>query len=338
MSGLRQNDSSVTSVPDAADPERTLAALGLSADAEHVYRALLRAADDEPHGLAAIAGISAPRARRAAAELEGAGLITRRPGRPVRYVPAAPGTAVEALILRRENELDACRQVAAQLAEQYRSSARSEIASQVIEVIKDREVIFGRYVQILTVVQREVLMFDKPPYVGPAENPFELDALRRGVTWRGIYSPDGLYPDRMEEIRRWEQNGEQARVHPDVPVKLLIADRSIALLPLTTRDEPDSADMAILIHPCALLDTLALLFDSFWAQGVPLSRPGAAEPPRMEQDLLRLLAAGYKDEAIARQLGVSSRTVARRLTEIMREHRASTRFQLGLLLARQGWS
>jgi DNA-binding NarL/FixJ family response regulator len=96
--------------------------------------------------------------------------------------------------------------------------------------------------------------------------------------------------------------------------------------------------MAILIHPCSLLDTPTLLFEGLWNRAVPLSRSGAAEPPQMEQDLLRLLAAGYKDEAIARQLGVSSRTVARKLVDIMREHGASTRFQLGLLLARQGWS
>jgi sugar-specific transcriptional regulator TrmB/DNA-binding CsgD family transcriptional regulator len=334
MSGSRHGDPLVTSAPDS-ETGRSLTALGLSADAEHVYRALLRTPDDGP---AVIDGISAPRTKRAAAELEAAGLITRRPGRPVRYVPAAPGTAVEALILRREKELEDCRQLAAELAEQYRNSARRDIATQVIEVIEDRGVIFQRYVQLVTSARHEVLMFDKPPYVGPAENPHELDALRRGVSWRGLYSPEGLYPDRMEEIRRWEQHGEQARVYPDVPVKLLIADRSIALLPLTARDEPQSADMAILIHPCSLLDTLTLLFEGLWNRAVPLSRSGAAEPPQMEQDLLRLLAAGYKDEAIARQLGVSSRTVARKLVDIMREHGASTRFQLGLLLARQGWS
>lgn len=335
MSGFRQSDPRVTFAPDAG---RALAALGLSADAELVYRGLLSTPDDGPREPTAIAGISAPRARRAASELEAAGLITRRPGRPVRYVPAAPGTAVEALILRREKELDECRQLAAELAEQYRSSARGEIATQVIEVLEDREVIFQRYVQLITSAQREVLMFDKPPYVGPQENPFELDALRRGVTWRGIYSPEGLYPDRMEEVRRWEQNGEQARLYPEVPVKLLIADQSTAMLPLSAREDPGSVDMAIVIHRCALLDTLTLLFESLWDRAVPLSRSGAEQSPQMEQDLLRLLAAGYKDEAIARQLGVSSRTVARKLVDIMQEHGASTRFQLGLLLARQGWS
>lgn len=321
---------------------QTLQALGVTAAAERVYRALLRGPDDTLRELAAGAGISAAQARRAVGDLESAGLVSRRATRPVRYVPAAPGTAVEALILRREKELEGCRLLATELAEEFRASVRGELATQVIEVIADREVIFQRFVQLLGAARNEVLMFDKPPYVGPLENPFEMEALEHGVSWRAIYAPEGLYPERMEQIRRWERSGEKARVHPEIPMKLAIVDRAVALMQMTV-DGRGAENMAILIRPCALLDTLTLLFDSFWRRAVPLSRnrqqpaDGGGQPAEQDEDLLRLLAAGFKDEAIARQLGVSSRTVSRRLADIMRDHGVSTRFQLGLLLARQGW-
>ena len=49
--------------------------------------------------------------------------------------------------------------------------------------------------------------------------------------------------------------------------------------------------------------------------------------------MLRLLVAGLKDEAIARYLGCSLRTVRRRVAGLMEHYGADTRFQLGASLA-----
>ena len=58
------------------------------------------------------------------------------------------------------------------------------------------------------------------------------------------------------------------------------------------------------------------------------------EPVAME--VLRLLAAGAKDDAIARRLAVSDRTVRRLIAGLMRDLAADSRFQLGLRAARAG--
>jgi DNA-binding NarL/FixJ family response regulator len=49
-----------------------------------------------------------------------------------------------------------------------------------------------------------------------------------------------------------------------------------------------------------------------------------------------LLAAGLKDEAIARQLGISLRTVHRRTSELSLALGARARFQAGVLAERSG--
>ena len=49
-----------------------------------------------------------------------------------------------------------------------------------------------------------------------------------------------------------------------------------------------------------------------------------------------MLGAGLKDEAIARYLGCSLRTVRRRIAALMDRHGADTRFQLGLAVAQGG--
>jgi len=53
--------------------------------------------------------------------------------------------------------------------------------------------------------------------------------------------------------------------------------------------------------------------------------------------VLALLAAGMKDRAIARRLGVCERTVGRRVAALCRDLGAVTRFQAGAEAARRGW-
>ncbi|MCG5214059.1 helix-turn-helix domain-containing protein [Streptosporangium sp. KLBMP 9127] len=56
-----------------------------------------------------------------------------------------------------------------------------------------------------------------------------------------------------------------------------------------------------------------------------------------QQAVLRLLATGAKDSAIARSLGVSIRTVTRTVGELTRILGATSRFQAGVRAARLGW-
>jgi DNA-binding NarL/FixJ family response regulator len=50
-----------------------------------------------------------------------------------------------------------------------------------------------------------------------------------------------------------------------------------------------------------------------------------------------MLAAGMKDEKIARSLGISLRTLSRLLSEVMQELGASSRFEAGVRAAKLGW-
>ncbi|HKT05044.1 MAG TPA: helix-turn-helix transcriptional regulator [Rugosimonospora sp.] len=55
-----------------------------------------------------------------------------------------------------------------------------------------------------------------------------------------------------------------------------------------------------------------------------------------EHETLRLLGTGLKDEAIARQLGVSMRTARRRISTLLTRLGAVSRFQAGAETARRG--
>jgi DNA-binding Lrp family transcriptional regulator len=312
--------------------------LGISPVEERLYRELLR----RPHAplaeLAAAGGISTGQARRAVAGLTRAGLVSRRSGSP-RLIPAPPDVAVEALIARRTEELGRARLAAAGLLDEYRQGARRDSAAELVEVITGREAIQQRSVQLLRSARQEVLMFDKPPYIGPLDNPIEFELLAQDVRWQAVYAPEGLDPPgRLAQVRDLQRAGERSRIAPGLPLKLAIADRRLALLPLTT--DGDEQEMAILVHPCSLLTTLVTLFELFWQRGLPLPGEEPAGTYRWsanpaDRTLLTLLTAGATDETIARQLGISVRTARRRMAELMHANGVRTRFQLGLIAGRQ---
>ena len=317
-----------------------LDSVGISAVEERLYRELLR----QPHAtmpdLAAASGVSTVRARRAVAGLSRAGLVSRASGR---LIPAPPDVAVEALIARRTEEIGRARLAAVALLDEYRRSSWREHPAELVEVITGREAIYQRSVQLLHSARQEVLMFDKPPYIGALDNPIEFESLARGVRWRAVYAPEALHsPDRVGQLRSLQRAGERARIAADLPLKLAVADHQLALLPLTT-DEREQ-ELAILVHPCSLLTTLLTLFELFWERGLPVTdaeaaaHPGSGRPGPADRTLLLLLTAGATDEVIARQLGVSLRTARRRLATLMQAHGVRTRFQLGLLAGRDGWT
>jgi DNA-binding transcriptional regulator YhcF (GntR family)/DNA-binding CsgD family transcriptional regulator len=338
MESMTANGHADHPAPETFAPGAGLRAAGLSELEERLYRTLLRVRQGSLAQLAAFADCSPVVTRRALHRLESLGLINRQ-GTPGRFVPAAPDTAIEALILRRQEELERCRLTAAALAAEYRN-ATSDTAD-LVELVKG-ESIFQRYVQLLTSARSEVLMFDKPPYIGPADNPLELEVLARGISWRAIYAQEALeLPDRIAQLRAWHAAGERARLAANVPLKLVLVDRKIALLPLTP-DGHGAENTAILVHPSSLLTTLLMLFDTVWERALPLdagSRPERVldEPAAEDRMLLQMLTAGLKDQAIARQLDVSLRTARRRLAQLMTTTGATSRFQLALAAVRRGW-
>jgi len=85
---------------------------------------------------------------------------------------------------------------------------------------------------------------------------------------------------------------------------------------------------------------LLALFQSVWNRALPLGGPRRRDSeglgPQREQ-VLRLLAAGHTDDAIARRLGVSVRTARRVASDLLSKLNAQSRFQAGARAVARGW-
>lgn len=101
-----------------------------------------------------------------------------------------------------------------------------------------------------------------------------------------------------------------------------------------------------------MLEALTELFEHYWAGAASLSGPSSQPPPPPEpatpgeqvrkptdeeRNLLALFAAGVKDDAIARQFGISTRTLRRRIQDLYTELGTTNRFGAGVAAARRNW-
>lgn len=322
-----------------------LEAVGLGELAERVYRLLLRQNSLTAGALAERLEVSPAQARRALDGLAASGLVDCRPGKPARYAPVDPRTGLASLVRSRQAELErVAASVEAYAAEYQEQNLRSD-PRLLVEVVEGPTEIGRRVSELITSAEREVLAFDAPPYVTTDRysSDEELGVLARGVAVRAVYEGGVLADSRGAEVLRGlVERGEQARVLPRVPLKMIVVDRREAVLPLTASAE-GTRSTAVVVRRSRLCDALVELFEATWAQATPVFSGAAPESPAhpeaSEADLalLHLLNAGLKDEAIARQLDVSIRTLRRRIADLMRRLGATSRFQAGTQAMRRGW-
>ncbi|MGO1974344.1 MAG: TrmB family transcriptional regulator [Propionibacteriaceae bacterium] len=313
-----------------------LAAIGLSSVGEGVYRTLLAQSTITPAELAEELRVDVAAVETQLATLRAAGLASRLSGRPRRYTAVEPDAAIEALVRDRIAELEKVRSTSLALSATFHAVQRSAVGSGAIEVLSGPSELGRWFVRIQHQVRHEMLAFDRPPYALAATNPVEPVSLRQGVEWRVVYAPESLELDgALDEINELAELGEQARVHAGLPLKMVIADRRLALLPLSL--DLEQTEVA-LIHESTLLDALIQLFEHYWRVALPLGvadTPGA-ELGAVDTPLLTLLTSGLTDSAIARQMGWSARTMNRRMRELFDELGAQNRFQAGVQAARRG--
>lgn len=132
-----------------------------------------------------------------------------------------------------------------------------------------------------------------------------------------------------ESVRR----GEEVRLRPEVPLKMLHIDDSVALVS-TDR----SANTALLVRRPAMLEMLAEWFDLLWSDPATMMPDGGHDPALTtgQRRVLELLAVDG-DEAIARRLNMSITTVRRHVKAIYTALGVDNRFAAGVAATKRGW-
>jgi len=217
-------------------------------------------------------GIQQPGLGGALARLESWGLISRVPGSPARYTALPPESAIEVLLLSREREIHRVRRLAGELSARHRRGRQGSDAGSLIEVIVGPEGVARCGQQLFQRAEREVRGVDAPPYAQSSEGEPVSSVVYTppGVRRRSIYAAEAFD---LRSVLASVASGEQVRVLPDPPMKMILVDDQAGLIPLQAT--PQVLDACILVHPSSLLDALSTLFESLWQQAQPFEA-GAA--------------------------------------------------------------
>lgn len=175
----------------------------------------------------------------------------------------------------------------------------------------------------------------RPPEVLADALPRDLAMLDRGIAVRSVYQhPARFHQPTQDYVRTVAAAGSQIRTLNELFGRMIIVDQRVAFIP--DRSRPGGA--VVIRQPSAV----AFLYDAFqqsWNQATPYhSGPAAARAVtgEIKRTVAILLADGWKDEVIARRLGLSPRTCRRHIAELMEQLGARSRTQAGVLIHAHG--
>lgn len=381
-------------------PPSSFAALGIDDVAVAVYRHVVAGAGAADEGGSAAAPTAGAVARAvhldegtalaALERLRSLGLVQRSAGGGG-YGAVDPRVAVPAVVAARADALVEVRAAVPELGELFDEGRRPHDADELTRVVVGQAAVGDWYSQLEHRATTDFVAFDRPPYVVASNESTQRVALGRGVRWRAVYTVASISADgSWQGVHRLGAEGEEARITHDLPVKLAVADRRVALVSIG--HDPGRPE-ALVTESEPLVAALYDLFEARWRSALPVpGAPGAGEPAvdwaevaarlaaststpasasastsggwpvstassaggatagrdeearlasrpptPAERDLLALVAAGATDDVIAAQLGISSRTLRRRLHALFDELGASNRFHAGVEAARRGW-
>jgi DNA-binding CsgD family transcriptional regulator len=149
-------------------------------------------------------------------------------------------------------------------------------------------------------------------------------------------------PDMLRVLDRHLAAGHHVRVINRLAFTVVVSDDDLVVVDLSQPDE--DTDGSFEATRASLVGALINWVSIVWDEAVPLAsivddagRLHAHSIDARDRRILALLANGVSDQVIARDLGISTRTVERRVRALMNRLTSTTRFQAGVQAARRGW-
>lgn len=325
--------------------------LGLDAAAEAVYREMLADPEGGVAELCERLGLPEAAVRAALDQLADLTLLRTSRERPGALRPVSPERGLEILLRRQEEELARRQQevaaskaaVARALGEYAKVRADTPVGGR--ERLLGLDAIQDKLEELTTRLTSEVLAVmpggAQSAASLAASRPLDEDALRRGVRLRTIYQDsihDADAPETLDYARWMSGLGGEVRTAPVLPPRMLVFDRNTAVVPI---DPENTRAGALCTSEPGIVASLVALFEQTWETAAPIADDRDEAAPlgltAGERELLRLLSTGLTDDAAAKRLGISVRTVRRQMAALMERLDAASRFEAGLKAAQRGW-
>jgi DNA-binding CsgD family transcriptional regulator len=270
------------------------------------------------------------------------------PADPAWLRPASPDLALQGVLaghqhrLARDQDLllEGSRRLAHAQA-RFGPGANGRLPEHLVSVVSDRAQISELSASLVNTARQDWMTLENLHTEMPLTEDFAqrpLPASGNRVRCRSIYDASVMDdPVGRRIIGACAEAGEHARLLPEVPMKMKLADYTTAMLPLT----PAGTGGALLVRVPVIIAALREYFEMLWERATPLApqhgAPSGDRPTPAQQAVLQLLAEGLHDDAIARRARISTTTVRRHIATIMDRLNVTSRFAAGAAAQRRGW-
>jgi DNA-binding CsgD family transcriptional regulator len=275
------------------------------------------------------------------------------PADPAWLRPASPDLALQGVLAGHQNQLardqermlDGHRRLADAQA-RFGIGMNGRFPAHLVSVVADRAEISELSASLMNTARRDWMSLENLVTEMPLTDDFAqppLPAFAGTVRCRSIYAASAMDdPVARRFVQACAEAGEQARLLPEVPMKMKLADHTTAMLPLT----PAGTAGALVVRAPVIIAALRDYFELLWDRATPVGpsrprRPESRAPGNgltpTQQTVLRLMAEGHHDEAIATRAGISTTSVRRHIKAIMDKLGVNSRFAAGAAAQRRGW-
>jgi DNA-binding CsgD family transcriptional regulator/sugar-specific transcriptional regulator TrmB len=322
--------------------------LGLDSEAESVYRLMLAHRDWGVGKIAEHLRVAESQVRDVLNRLADLTLLRQSRDVPEELYPVNPELALQLLLQRQQAELLERQQRFAEsqaavssLIADYMTSRRAGI-SESSESLAGLDAVQSRLEELAHRATSVCMSFmpggGQSAQSLTASRPLDELMLRRRIAVLTVYLDSVRNDPATLAYARWlTELGGGVRTTPTLPLRMVLFDRRVALVPI---DAEDSWRGAVQVTVPGILTGLVALFEQIWEAALPLgdeSQHVDGELTGQERELLRLLSQGLTDQVAARRLGVSLRTERRMMANIMQRLSAHSRFEAGLRASERRW-
>jgi DNA-binding CsgD family transcriptional regulator len=314
--------------------------------ASYLYRTAERRASWDAAEVAAELGADIVDVEAAIDCLEELGLLRPYSCDPAGYMVVNPEMALfrlldleRSLTTRFQHELTQCREGLSALLRDFSPGERLDGGVRVEHLRTPAELSAYLDHRSGIVKRRELVIHAGLPVTEQSGDTITRDAgvVSRGVKLQVIYPAEAVTQETVSGYC-WEllRHGADIRVGGYLPLRMVVMDDDLALLPI---DPHDASFGSVAVHSIEIVKAMSSIFSYHWSSAAPIVDAAADSKKSLshqERVIIQMLAVGAKDEMIARRLRISSRTLSRAIGTLLNRLGVDTRFQAAVKVTKMG--
>lgn len=249
-----------------------LSNFGFSNSMIKVYDALLKHVEASATTLAKEAGVPSSKIYQILNQLIEKGICYEIIGPKRTFKLIDPQQGFKKLKDEQELKVNLLEELTLKCSQQFLKNV-SQQENDTAKIITSQQAIIQTFYKMFDECQQEGIGFIKGPYLTDIsklqQNKSQIESIKNGRKYRAIYEIGDHNEEEVRAIAKYFASaGEEVRIHPKLPIKMVVMDKKKLLLSLESNAK--SGTMAIILNHNDLGLLFTSIFENYWEESTPI--------------------------------------------------------------------